>query len=239
MEPKTNGGYDHIYQYKDHLGNVRLSYKNAGTASNPDLEIQEENNYYPFGISYNEPQNGVVPLYNGNISETRWRTANADDSSLKYYTYDYDALNRITSGIDNTQDNRYSLTGISYDENGNIQNLERNGYTDVNVTTFGVMDNLTYSYTGNQLKAIDDAITASAVTGFVDGAELATEYTYDANGNLLTNANKGITSIIYNHLNLPTKITVNGNANDGTIDYVYDVTGTKLKKTISNGAETD
>ena len=32
------------------------------------------------------------------------------------------------------------------------------------------------------------------------------DYTYDANGNLKSDANKGITNIEYNHLNLPTKI---------------------------------
>ena len=32
------------------------------------------------------------------------------------------------------------------------------------------------------------------------------DYTYDDNGNLLTDANKGISLIKYNHLNLPTEI---------------------------------
>ena len=50
-EPNTNGGYDYIYQYKDHLGNIRLSYKNVGTTT-VDLEIQEENNYYPLGMKH-------------------------------------------------------------------------------------------------------------------------------------------------------------------------------------------
>jgi len=41
----------YVYQYKDHLGNIRLSYsdnvlKNGTIAQN---EIIEENNYYPFG----------------------------------------------------------------------------------------------------------------------------------------------------------------------------------------------
>ena len=26
IEPNTSGGFDYVYQYKDHLGNVRLSY---------------------------------------------------------------------------------------------------------------------------------------------------------------------------------------------------------------------
>jgi RHS repeat-associated protein len=43
------------------LGNVRLSYKDISTTSTPNLEIQEENNYYPYGLKhkgYNTVQNG-------------------------------------------------------------------------------------------------------------------------------------------------------------------------------------
>ncbi|WP_167342236.1 hypothetical protein [Nonlabens sp. SY33080] len=40
--------YKYFYQYKDHLGNVRLNY-----AKGPDgLMIKEENNYYPFGVKH-------------------------------------------------------------------------------------------------------------------------------------------------------------------------------------------
>ena len=34
-------------------------------------------------------------------------------------------------------------------------------------------------------------------------------FTYDANGNMITNTNKGITAITYNHLNFPKKVTFN------------------------------
>ena len=92
VEPKNPDnlalGYDYIYQYKDHLGNIRLSYKNVGTASNVDLEIQEENNYYPFGLKhkgYNTMQSAARDHkfeYNGvefeeslglNLMEMDWR----------------------------------------------------------------------------------------------------------------------------------------------------------------------
>ena len=54
------------------------------------------------------------------------------------------------------------------------------------------------------------------------------ENTYDANGNMKTDANKNIGSITYNHLNLPTSVGVDWNA----ITYVYDATGVKLSKTV-------
>ncbi|REC60622.1 hypothetical protein DRF65_20405, partial [Chryseobacterium pennae] len=38
----------YIYNYADHLGNVRLSYFKNGTG----IEVLEENNYYPFGLKH-------------------------------------------------------------------------------------------------------------------------------------------------------------------------------------------
>lgn len=61
---------------------------------------------------------------------------------------------------------------------------------------------------------------------------------YDVNGNLVKDLNKdlvtysGAGGIAYNHLNLPIRITVKKDAtsNKGTIEYVYDAAGNKLKK---------
>ena len=53
--PTAEGFFDYdnlkyIYQYKDHLGNVRLSYsKNATTGL---IAIEDTNDYYPFGLSF-------------------------------------------------------------------------------------------------------------------------------------------------------------------------------------------
>jgi hypothetical protein len=38
----------YIYNYVDHLGNVRLSYFSNGSG----IEVLEENNYYPFGLKH-------------------------------------------------------------------------------------------------------------------------------------------------------------------------------------------
>jgi RHS repeat-associated protein len=53
---------------------------------------------------------------------------------------------------------------------------------------------------------------------------------------MISDANKGLTSIEYNYLNLPTKVVVAGNGNNGTIDYIYDATGIKLQKTVTDGS---
>jgi RHS repeat-associated protein len=55
---------------------------------------------------------------------------------------------------------------------------------------------------------------------------------------MISDANKGISSVEYNHLNMPTKITVTG-SNAGTLDYVYAADRTKLRKINSNGTTTD
>ena len=51
VTPDGMGGYDYVYQYKDHLGNIRLSY--TDDPSNPGTPTTiDENNYYPFGLKH-------------------------------------------------------------------------------------------------------------------------------------------------------------------------------------------
>lgn len=179
---------------------------------------------FAFELRYQDPTAGMG-LYNGNISQTRWRSANTD-SSLKHYLYQYDALNRITQATDNT--GNYNLNSVSYDKNGNILTFSRQGATNAAATVFGLMDNLTYSYdAGNKLVKIDEA--ANAVYGFKD-KPVNVDYTYDANGNMITDANKDITGITYNHLNLPTQIAID----QKTISYFYSADGVKQRKVVNN-----
>jgi len=148
-------------------------------------------------------------------------------------------LNRITSATDNIS--RYNLSGMEYDKNGNITNLTRKGHivdnpVSTNSTDFGTMDVLSYNYetNSNKLIKVTDAILAiPGDGGFKDGNKSGNDFSYDANGNMKTDANKGITAITYNHLNLPTSVTLPG----GTILYIYDATGVKQKKIVP-GKET-
>lgn len=56
-----SGVLSYVFQYKDHLGNVRVSYaKNPVTQV---LEILEENNYYPFGLKHSG-YNDYLPITN-------------------------------------------------------------------------------------------------------------------------------------------------------------------------------
>ena len=62
---------------------------------------------------------------------------------------------------------------------------------------------------------MDDAVSSSAYNNgfeFKDAVKQANEYAYDKNGNLTKDLNRNITSIQYNCLNLPSKVTF-GNGN--------------------------
>ncbi len=81
-----------------------------------------------------------------------------------------------------------------------------------------------------QLLAVSDA--GSNTLGFKDGVTGTTEYHYDYNGNMTADQNKGISSITYNHLNLPETVDMGGG---NTITYTYDAAGAKLKQEIKEG----
>lgn len=189
------------------------------------------NDLFGFQINYNKPTDFTKALFNGNISQTLWKSKSADQTQ-RSYLYLYDDLNRLTRAISN--DGKFdvgsSTIPITYDKSGNIQKIYRKGAivaSPVYSTTshFGVMDYMTYTYdSGNKLKAVNDIGNTSY--GFKDASTLTTQYTYDVNGNMLIDSNKGITAIVYNHLNLPKSVSIGG----GTITYIYDATGVKQRK---------
>ena len=122
---------------------------------------------------------------------------------------------------------------LSYDKNGNIKTLVRNGGME-SQTTVPVMDNLVYGYDANEKNKLIKVTDATANTdGFKDGANNTIEYGYDQNGNMTRDDNKKISSIVYNHLNLPTKIILNTDSNT-KIEYLYTAVGQKFKKTCIN-----
>ncbi|TXN36890.1 hypothetical protein FVB32_00975 [Flagellimonas hymeniacidonis] len=227
LKKKTVGG---SLQAVDYKYNVRGWLKQINDPANLG------NDLFAFDINYNTADHGGTALYNGNIAETEWKTAN--DNALRWYRYGYDALNRIENAMGSNTN--YSLTNVDYDKMGNITTLVRNGHTNSAATTFGTMDNLVYTYdSGNKLTKVLD--NGNDTYGFKDGTDQATEYTYDANGNMTSDLNKGIAvnGIEYNHLNMPTKITVSSGNNTGTIDYIYSSDRKKLRKISSNGTTTD
>ena len=191
-----------------------------------------QNLYYNTGVG--------TAKCNGSISSMTWKSGN--ESTVRGYKFTYDGLSRLmnatygeTAGI-NTNTNRFSENVTAYDKNGNIKTLQRYGQTAA--SSYGLIDNLTYTLNGNQLTRVDDAVTASAYNGgfeFKDGVKQANEYAYDANGNLTKDLNKGITDIQYNCLNLPSVVTF---SDGSTITYTYAADGTKLKTVHKIGGTT-
>ena len=191
-----------------------------------------QNLYYNTG-------NGTA-CYTGNISSMTWKAGN--ESTIRGYKFTYDGLSRLmnatygeTAGI-NTNTNRFSENVTAYDKNGNIKTLQRYGQTAA--SSYGLIDNLTFTLGGNLLSRVDDAAAASAYNGgfeFKDGVKQANEYTYDSNGNLTKDLNKGISNISYNCLNLPSAVTF---SDGSTIAYTYGADGTKLKTVHKTGSTT-
>jgi len=181
----------------------------------------------------------TTPQYNGNISHVEWQT-NGDVNQVRAYRYNYDQLDRLTgaayrprgtNGYNILMLGEYSVNNISYDLNGNILSLTRAGL-DAN-DSYATIDDLTYEYfSGNRLSKVTDDGTAQ---GFTDGTNNDNDYGYDANGNIISDKNKGITNITYNYLNLPRTITFT----NGTITFQYDANGNKLSKTVSTGTQKD
>lgn len=229
-------------QKVDYRYNIRGWLKGINDVANLSQGTDPQD-LFAFKINYNDynslGQYDSSPnaLYNGNISSTYWRTSN--NNTLRKYNYTYDNLNRLTQADykkpQTASSLNYYLEQIAYDKNGNINSLVRNGDNDNDGTVpVNPIDILSYSYDAtnkNQLVKVLD--TSNNPSGFRDDSDGITDptddYLYDANGNMTKDDNKGITSITYNHLNLPVQIVFGTN---GTIDYLYDATGKKVKKTV-------
>ena len=204
-------------------------------------------------LHYQDAFGNATPCYNGNISAMEWRELDAMMASTPtqhHYCYTYDGMNRLTEADYGTAggsswNGNLVITGgnavrdydctYQYDLNGNITALTRKGVSvalkpfDWTAWTYGTIDDLLLTYDGNRLKKVEDQcadLTYEGAMDFRDGVDRATEYIYDANGNLTSDRNKGITAIAYNVLNLPSRVEFD----DGhIIRYRYAADGRKLR----------
>ena len=185
-------------------------------------------------------EDATVPLFSGNIGSMQWR--NDSNGELHGYDYTYDDLGRMT-------DARYTsftkmISGyydeiVSYNPNGSITSLQRSGMK--NNGTFGLIDDLTISYDGNRLvKVTDDAeaLNYNGALDFHDGADATSEYTYDGNGALTKDSNRGIKDITYDYGHHPSYVNMNQGKKFNSITNDYTSDGRKLSSlhriTISN-----
>ncbi|MDO7888149.1 DUF6443 domain-containing protein [Hymenobacter cheonanensis] len=228
--------------------------------NDPYFPVQDD--LFNLSLHYERGFTKGYEQYNGNLTGQTWR---GRDGVQRAYGYVYDPLNRLLqgdfvarqtttaatpgAGAWKAEEDNYRLSFVSYDDNGNILTLRRRGLlqnaTHASSKQYGAVDNLTYTYQGNRLQAVDDQVTGNqlprptnyngAPTSLAGdfqeaGVKLGQEYLYDANGNLTQDKNKGITGILYNHLNLPRQIHF-GAVGDSVV-FRYAASGQKVAKLV-------
>ena len=228
------GGWEHTYSSYTYAGSAQQT-KHVHT-TNGKQDVVEEYDY-----AYDHVGRLVKTTYCVNGSDKRELSVVDYDNYGRILLenimgkdevlYDYNSQSMLTdseySEGDRLNDGRGNYDeSLSYDKMGNVQSLLRSGLLDDG--SYGLIDNLSYNYHGNQLLKVDDAAVGPYYQGafhFVDGADEAVEYEYDANGNLVRDLNKGIISISYDLNNQPRKIEYNDGRN---VSYLYDAEGSKL-----------
>lgn len=188
-------------------------------------------------------------LYNGNIatwtSNSRSVNGTARAALASVYSYDLDnRLRRDEVYKANTSTPRWDqenptnwLSEYEYDGNGNITELRRN-------TESVEIDNLVYDYPAiagtaptNQLNYIDDNQTSASLVSYDLDDQSASNYAYDAAGNLIKDVSAGISlnGILWTNANNIRSIT-KGTASK--IEYVYDARGERILKRYYEPANT-
>ncbi|SEG38423.1 RHS repeat-associated core domain-containing protein [Halpernia humi] len=215
-------------QKEDYSYNIRGWMTGINDPSNlgSDLFAYRINYQNPLPISSTNPIKPTAK-YNGNISQIDWITSS--EGTLKRYNYDYDKLNRLLSGKylePNTvvPEKNYFNESLTYDKNGNIMSLDRFSLPAQGSTTAQHIDQLSYTYAGNQATSIIDG--TGNYLGYSGGSYYGANLKYDANGNLTSSINSQVSGIAYNFLNLPNIVSRYG----PPMYYTYRADGTKVKK---------
>lgn len=202
--------------------------------NNPNNQQSFTGKLFGLQIKYDNPTNALAGIakFNGNISQTDWKTTN--DGVLRRYTYGYDKLDRLASATyakpGSTVENTMAYDEWAwYDENGNIRHIDRYGGMDGNQAQ--MIDELEYEYVGNRLvKAFDNIPNPS---GYPSGGN---DISYDLNGNMIDHKDKNINKIIYNYLNLPINVDMVQGGGFGIpgegnrIGFKYKADGVKVEK---------
>jgi len=259
-DPNTNQPLeilDYTYNIRGWLTGINKEYANLDQSAHNDKKFGMQLSY-DYGFTKNQFNDNISGIIWRSTGSDEQRAYGFDyDPANRLLRGDFTQKNadwNIEDGIN------YSMKmgdGIdpatAYDANGNIKAMNQFGLL---LTSSSEIDRMRYTYlpNSNKLRNVKDFVNDSetklgdfrtavshpqysakaALTNTSSQSQFAgiTDYSYDANGNLNRDDNKAISSVIYNHLNLPQVITVNGK---GTITYTYDAAGNKLRKiTVDN-----
>lgn len=162
------------------------------------------------------------------------------------YRYDYDGLNRLTKADATIEDhiienhnypscNDYGDVSFTYDKIGNFEIIKRyNNVSDPANTpsiSFLNMNDFDYSQSNRLIKITEQ------------NGNRTTDYTYDNNGNVISDNFRHIVNTKYNEANLPYELVVDKSSQNPSVyievDYLYDEGGFRLfKQTINGGITT-
>jgi len=216
--------------------------------------------YFGFELAYDKTNASAsgssytIAQYNGNIAGTEWKSKG--DGVNRQYDYSYDNVNRLLKADfkQNNPDNSWNKNIVdysvlmgdgndytsAYDANGNIKRMQQWG---LKINTSSQIDDLIYNYSFNLNSNTNKLLCITDIHNDYDsklgdfkydlGTKTGTDYSYDANGNLITDKNKNVSGINYNYLNLPQTVAV---SSKGSVTYTYDAGGKKLQKIISETA---
>ncbi len=210
----------------------------------------------------NNPFEATNNLHNGNIGHMTTTIKRFVDNGEQplLMGYEYDQLNRIMSSQKYLNENEISFidaqwdtplaiedyhTEYTYDANGNIQNLKRNGYKS-SASDDPAMDDIDYVYTAgtNQLESINDGITN--VTVGVDNDRKygdinfgASAYQYDEIGNLIQDLTEEIEEIKWTVTGKVSEVIRTAGSTKPHLVFKYDAMGNRVVKLAKVNAQED
>jgi RHS repeat-associated protein len=246
----------HSYNIQGWLNGVN---KNYALSTQNSQQLQNYFGYY-LGYD-NRDNVFASAQTNGSITGVIWKTQGDNSPRKYNYEYDNAnrfikaAFSQKEEPAQTTWSNAkmdFTVSDILYDENGNLLQKFVKGILPgkqspvfIDKLSYGYLKNDGIQSYSNQLKTVLDittdltATTNGQVGDFKNenfGTASASDYEYDGNGNLVKDNNKKIRTgtgagILYNFLNRPLKITVEGKS---ITEYTYDATGGKISQKITN-----
>jgi Domain of unknown function (DUF6443)/A nuclease of the HNH/ENDO VII superfamily with conserved LHH len=208
LAPGTSSPYLQKIDFDYHVrGGILGINLDAGTPS-----TALENDLFSYKLDYQT---------DNNIKKQSWKNSNSTED--RSWDYAYNGASWLTSAT-YAPAGTYTLSGLTFDKNGNIKTLVRNG-----------IDDLKYDYTGtgNRLNYVEDV--AANVAGFKDNAGGGTnaDYTYWDDGSLKSDKNKGIYQIDYDtYLKKVCKISFNTGGTE-FVKFFYSGDGTLIRRESS------
>jgi RHS repeat-associated protein len=194
----------------------------------------------------------TTSLYNGNISQMVLHYLDNNESAVQVHaeSYTYDQLNRIKNSdiyiasdiwgnddisnnntLANAVDQNEYKTAYQYDFNGNIESLNRNGYSASGLE----MDDLQYHYKSgnNQLNYVEENTNASYSSNYsndINAGQSNSNYEYDEIGNLIHDEQEEIDTIIWNLQGKIKEIRRKDGSTKSDLIFYYDGMGNRIGK---------